>query len=324
MFWRLTALVLLLTVTNGAYSRPSSLVLEYENDVVAGDDRWYTNGVRASWIQPTSGRLHELVEDLGERTGRLAPDSSTAYGFALGQNMYTPRDITLEDPPEDDRPYAGWLYFSTGIGAVRDGELRRLLLTVGVVGPASLAERTQKEVHRLVDTDMPRGWDTQLDNEPTLMLSYERIQRLWQVSGDRAWGADVSGHFGLTLGTPYTLAGTGATLRFGQHMPDDHSPPRIQPAFPGSLQFRPAERWGWYLFLGVDGQARAHDTFLDGNLFRDSRSVPREPWVGEVMGGIAVAWRRLRLSHTLTHRTREFDGQAEGQRFGAFSLTFQW
>ena len=321
---RLTAAMLLLSLAAGLEARPQSLALEYENDVIVGKDRWYTNGVRASWVVPASGPLHDSVRGLGRRTGLLRPDSELGYGFALGQNMYTPRDITDPNPPGDDRPYAGWLYFSTGVGETHRGGLRRLLLTVGVVGPASLGEPIQKEVHRMVDTDMPRGWNTQLGNEVTVMLSLERLWRVWEATENNGWGADLSTHAGATLGTPYTLAGTGLTVRAGRHMPEDYSPPRIQPAFPGSLQFRPAQRWGWYVFFGVDGQGRAHDTFLDGNTFRDSRSVPRNPWVGELMGGLAMAWRSLRLSHTFTHRTREFDGQSEPQRFGAFSLTFQW
>ncbi len=324
--WRsgtLVTMFLLMPVTD-LRALPQSVVLEYENDVIVGEDRWYTNGVRASWVVPASGRFHDFVIDLGDQAGLLKPDSELSYGFSAGQNMYTPRDITDPDPPEGNRPYAGWLYFSTGVGETHRGGLRRLLLTLGAVGPASLGERTQKEVHRALDTDMPRGWDTQLGNEVTAMLSFERLWRVWQADGNDGWGTDLSTHAGATLGTPYTLAGTGLTVRAGHHMPKDFSPPRIQPAFPGSLQFRPAERWGWYFFFGVDGQGRAHDTFLDGNTFRDSRSVARNPWVGELMAGLALAWRDLRISHTFTHRTREFQGQDEAQRFGAFSLTLQW
>jgi hypothetical protein len=39
-------------------------------------------------------------------------------------------------------------------------------LTVGVVGPASFAEQTQKRIHEIVNADEPRGWNTQLKNEP--------------------------------------------------------------------------------------------------------------------------------------------------------------
>lgn len=302
-----------------------TLILEYENDLFAGDDRWYTNGVRATWMRTGKpGVLHDLVTLVGERSRLLDPDKAVSYSISLGQNMYTPKDISDPDPPEDDRPYAGWLNVSTGLGQLRSDSLTRVMVTVGVVGPASLADRTQKEVHRFIDTDMPRGWDTQLRNEPTLMVSAERIERLWERRGEGAWGADLNGHLGFALGTPFTLAGTGLTLRLGRYMPNDFSPPRIQPAFPGSMRFLPAERWGWYVFTGIDGQGRARDVFLDGNTYRRSRSVRREPWVGEATIGLAVANQRARLAYTHAYRTREFKGQPEDAEYGSLSLSIRW
>nr|WP_296748324.1 lipid A deacylase LpxR family protein [Thioalkalivibrio sp.] len=314
-----------LTLPGQVSAKDTTLVLEYENDLFAGDDRWYTNGVRATWMRTTRPGLHnDLVARLGDRSRLVNPGKPVSYGFSVGQNMYTPKDITDPDPPEDDRPYAGWLHLSAGLGQLRSASLTRLSVTVGVVGPASLADRTQKEVHRFVGADMPLGWDTQLRNEPTLMVGVERIERIWETRRSDGWGADFSGHLGLTLGTPFTLAGTGLTLRLGRYMPNDFSPPRIQPAFPGSMHFLPAERWGWYVFTGIDGQGRARDVFLDGNTYRSSRSVPREPWVGEVFVGLAVANQRARLAYTHAYRTREFKKQPEDAQYGSLSLSVHW
>ncbi|RLK50157.1 hypothetical protein DFR31_0046 [Alkalispirillum mobile] len=320
----LLATALLLLPGTAAADR-NTLILEYENDLFGGEDRWYTNGVRATWVRTGDpGILHSLVEWLGDHTNLVDPDKPVSYAYSLGQNMYTPKDITDPDPPEDDRPYAGWLNFSTGLGQLRSDSLTRVIVIAGMVGPASLADRTQKEVHRFIDTDMPEGWDTQLRNEFTLMVSAERNQRLWELRTDGGWGVDVNAHLGVALGTPFTLAGTGMTVRVGHHMPNDFTPPRIQPAFPGSMRFVPGERWGWYVFAGLDGQGRAYDVFLDGNTYRSSRSVDREPWVGEAMFGAAVANQRLRLAYTHAYRTREFKGQPEDADYGSLSLSIRW
>ena len=139
----------------------TTVILEYENDMFAGDDRWYTNGVRATWISTSRpGRHNDLVRLVGERSRLVDTERSVSYGFSLGQSMYTPEDITDPDPPVDDRPYGGWLHVSAGFGQLRSSSLTRLSITLGVVGPASLADRTQKEVHRLVGADKPQGWDT--------------------------------------------------------------------------------------------------------------------------------------------------------------------
>jgi hypothetical protein len=39
-----------------------------------------------------------------------------------------------------------------------------------VVGPASQAEKTQKDFHNLIGGDEPMGWDTQLPNEPVINI----------------------------------------------------------------------------------------------------------------------------------------------------------
>jgi hypothetical protein len=61
--------------------------------------------------------------------------------------------------------------------------------------------------------------------------------------------------------------------------------------------------------------------FLDGNSFRDSRSVDKEPLVGDLQFGIVLTWRDMRLSYTHALRTREFETQGEADDFGAFSLS---
>ena len=84
----------------------TTVILEYENDLFAGDDRWYTNGVRATWIRTSRpGRHNDLVKLVGERSRLVDNERSVSYGFSLGQSMYTPEDITDPDPPGDDRPY---------------------------------------------------------------------------------------------------------------------------------------------------------------------------------------------------------------------------
>lgn len=47
---------------------------------------------------------------------------------------------------------------------------------VGVLGPYSLAEQFQTQVHKWVDSEKPLGWDNQLKTEPLLNLNYNYYQ----------------------------------------------------------------------------------------------------------------------------------------------------
>ncbi len=82
----------------------------------------------------------------------------------------------------DDRPYAGWLFFNTGIAHLYEDQgnkerINGLLLSIGIVGPCSFAEQTQKAVHRAIGSEIPQGWDNQLNNELGINVSYLRKWR---------------------------------------------------------------------------------------------------------------------------------------------------
>lgn len=298
-----------------------SLVLE--NDIFYDTDRNYTNGVRAAWLSAA-----EQAPEWALRAGLLFPlfpgDSTVRTGYAIGQNMYTPEDIEIPDPPFDDQPYAGWLYGSIGLIAETGQRLDQLGLTLGIVGPASLAEQTQKLIHEITGSPKPRGWDTQLKNEPGVILSYQRSWRRFIEETSLGNTFDVTPHAGGAIGNVFTYANAGFTLRYGRRLPHDYGPPRIQPSLPGSGFFVPQDRFGWYLFAGVEGRAVARNIFLDGNTFRNSRSVDKEPLVGDLQFGFALTWSDVRLSYTHVLRTPEFKTQGDTSEFGAVSLSIRF
>lgn len=79
-----------------------------------------------------------------------------------------------------------------------------------------------------------------------------------------------------------------------------------------------------YLFAGVYGRLVAHDVFLDGNTWRDSARVRREPLVGDLQAGLAGQWDDVSFAYTYVARSSEFEGQKDAQRFGALTITRAW
>jgi lipid A 3-O-deacylase len=297
------------------------LVLEHENDLVAGNDRNYTSGVRISWITP-SARVPDLLRHAGERIPLFPARGDIKASWSVGQNMYTPRNIEAAVPDPDQRPYAGWLYVSSGLAEESGDRLDRLQLTLGVVGPASLAEQTQTAIHKFMGSPVAQGWDHQLENELTLMVSYERQLRSRIRTADEGWRIDVTPHWGGTLGTPFTFVNAGLTLRAGRDLPHDYGPPRIQPALPGSGLFTPRSEWGWYLFAGLDTRVVGWNVFLDGNTWRDSPSVDRRALVADAQIGGVLNLGRVRFTYTHVFRTPEFKQQVERDEFGAVSASW--
>ena len=228
-FKRTWLAALVLTVAGSMWSLPAlasdetetgTLSLVFENDLFYDTDRNYTNGVRASWLSGPDRTPAWALR--AARWFPLFPDGGTVRtSYAVGQNMYTPEDIALRDPPLDDRPYAGWLYGSIGLIAETGQRLDQLELSLGVVGSASLAEQTQKFIHEITDSQEPRGWDTQLENEPGVVLTYQRSWRGFVSESVSGFGFDATPHAGGALGNVFTYANAGLMLRFGQRLPLD-------------------------------------------------------------------------------------------------------
>ena len=295
-----------------------------ENDTFSGNDRFYTNGFLFAWRAPSYDPPAWLAA-LTDRPGPLFPAGGTArWGLAFGQKKFTPEDTLARDPDPRDRPYAGWLYGALTLHSYTDRAIGTLELQLGVVGPAALGEEVQNTTHDLFNIDRALGWSAQIRNEPGVNLV---LNRQWRMNG----APDAEGRrFGLvpsvaaSLGNVHTYAAAGLMLRYGTELDADFGPPRVRPVSAGSVFFQPTGRFGWYAFAGVEGRAVAHDVTLDGNSWRDSRSVEREPLVGDASVGVALVMERARLTATYTVRTREFETQPDFAQFGSLSLAFRF
>jgi lipid A 3-O-deacylase len=295
-----------------------SMVLE--NDLFTGTDRRYTNGIRFSYLktpEAKDAKYNRLVSWLPT----IAGADTVRFEYALGQSMYAPDDITIQNPPLTDRPYAGYLYGSAAVITEHGDRQESLQLTAGVVGPSSLAQPTQRMIHKLSDSPKPRGWDTQLKDEPALTITYLQRQRDVWTADFAGMNADFVPHFGGALGNVFTYANMGGTIRIGNNLPRDFGPPRVEPSFPGSGYFIPEDEFGWYLFAGVDGRAVARNIFLDGNTWHDSRSVDKNTLVGDVHVGAVTSWRGYRLTYSFIMRSKEYKLQPQGDSFGIIALS---
>jgi lipid A 3-O-deacylase len=293
-----------------------------ENDIFADSDSDYTNGIRFAWISSEENMPRWTQKIAGALP--LASGGNKRISIAAGQSMFAPEDLSRRDLVVGDQPYAGWLYGSVGMVSDTGKTLDHVMLTLGVVGPLSLAEPTQKFVHRVVDSPQPNGWDNQLKNEPGIMLTYERKWRSIYEISTFGLSADITPHAGVNLGNINTDATVGATFRLGYDLPADYGPPRIRPSLPGSDFFIPTQELGGYLFTTIGERGVARNIFLDGNTFRDSPSVDKKYFVTSLQVGAAVTYGETRLSYTQVFMTKEYDTQKHPSVFGALTLSHRF
>ena len=317
---------------------PWTFSLYFENDLFFNTDQHYTNGVKLTWISPDltsyaesnklpawSHRYIQMLPFINE------PGLKRNVAFSIGQAMYTPADTKRADLIPNDRPYAGWLYSAVAFHSKNERRLDSMEIQVGLVGPQSYAQFTQKAVHDLRGFESPEGWDNQLKNEPGLNFIYARKWRVFDIDLGNGLGGDVLALLGGSLGNIYTHANAGIETRFGLNVPLDFGESQIQPASsanaPVMAQYSRLsgfEGYSLYLFASANGRAVLRDIFLDGNTLARSHSVDKEYFVGNVAVGIGMIIYRFKLSIAEVIRTREFHDQQGAQKFASIILSFTY
>lgn len=300
------------------------LSLSFENDAIGGGtDENYTSGVRLTYFDVETD-VPEFMDKIAELVPTFDINQTTSTFFTVGQSLFTPSDITIEENQDDDRPWAAFLYGSVGLASVTDNHLDELELTLGVVGPEALGEQTQKFVHKhITNSEIPRGWNNQLKTEPGVILSWRRRWPTALTDNIGNFRFRLEPDINASIGNVYTYAGTGVTATFGPYdgrLQD--TPPRVQPGMAGTGFFDTQDnKLSWYIFGGLHGRAMARNIFLDGNTFTDSHSVDKDILVGDANAGFAFSYDDYRLSYTLNYRTKEFEGQDDPGIFGSVTLT---
>lgn len=334
---KITILSVILTMAISAFASASennfwTQSLYFENDLFGGTDQNYTNGVKLSLISPNlsphveDGKIPRKLLEIIHRIPFIkesGPEFTHKVEFSVGQNMYTPADISESELIPDDRPYSGWLYVSTSYHRKNIANdvadfMDTLEVQFGMVGPASFAEDTQKFVHNIFDRPRPMGWGNQLDNEPGLIVIFERKWLLHP--GHTGLGFDTIAHLGGALGNVSTYLNGGMEVRLGWNIPRNFGVSLIRPA--GSTRLAVEDNFSIYIFGVADGRAVLRDIFLDGNTFTESHSVDKKTINADLAGGLTVSYNKMMLTWTYILRTKEFENQQDNHNFGALSFTF--
>ncbi len=285
-------------------------------------DAYYTSGEQLGFVSGTQdvpGLLQRFANGLfGPGRQRLT--------FNLTQGIFTPWFDHLYAPLPGDRPYAGVLLGTFGLNHDTVATRTILSLGMGVVGPNALAEQVQNGWHQIIGAPPANGWGTQLRNEPAFEITVSRTWRIGLGNRKGPLAFDVLPQAMLGGGNVRVYGLAGATLRLGQGLESDFGAPRILPGLSGGDAYTWPGYAAWYVFVGADAQAVAHDITLDGNTFVPgpavgNASVRRLPGIAEMQAGFAILTRWGRVTFTNVFQTPEFAHQ-RGGLFGFSSLSF--
>jgi len=295
--------------------------LRWENDTFGGTDQFYTDGIYLSVSHTGPSWLDPAADWLPCGKGRRT------VSYDIGQAMLTPSDTQSAVPDPNDRPYAGILSVGLSLHIERSNSYHGLRFITGVVGPWSLAEETQKAVHKLVGSGEPQGWSYQLENEPVLNLVYEYRHKFRLTGPPGGWAIEALPLANGMLGNVLIQGAVGGLMRLGYNVPDDFGVTLAR----GMGQLPPPQRtrregskagWGISIHGGAMGTLVLRNITLDGNTFVDSPSVDKKYFVPVAGVGASINHRHFLASFTYVFYGREFDGQEDISEFGAISLSY--
>lgn len=248
---------------------------DYLNPLVNNDSQ-YTQGVKFNYT---------------------TQDDSESY--AIGQDIYTPGHKQEKVPRPGDRPYAGWLYgeyqYRQPAGHLVEDTFG---LKAGVVGPWSFAEQAQNTTHELMGIPTAKGWDSQLDNEPGIVVSAKRsiLSPGFQFFN---FPASVKSTVGVNLGNVDTSLLSEAIFTV------EASPKTV-------------------VFFGPSGHLIARDIFLDGSTFTESRHATKVPLVADLRLGVSTEFLGVRVTYQYILVTQQFEESNPVNAYGSVNIGWEF
>ena len=265
-----------------------------DNDFFLNYDNGYTNGFFISLYtlekekeKPSPSFLLEpLVWSIPKNESSMNVNS-----YTIGQVIITPQDLTLQTQNNNEESYAGLLFINNTYLSVSRDYADKISTIIGIIGPLSGAEQTQKIIHKMVGAKKPQGWDTQLDNEFVFEFSRARAWRTWS-SDKNYW--DIITTSELTLGTLSSSLSAGIYFRLGMNLPQSYATTLYNNTrTTNPLAIKKGE---WNIYMGTFSKYVFNDTLSSENTLEDSRYVDYKHIRVGALFGLSYAWSNYSLS----------------------------
>ena len=320
LFFYLVSVISGYLITGPAYGQehPYEIKLVTENDSYRWNlhDGYYTNGlfVRFNYLPR---RLNARIPE----GGQLAKVTSS---YEVGQMMFNPEKITDINPDQIDRPYAGYLFARKSVTFLyRSGNVLNANVSLGTIGPASLAQPAQLLIHRTFHFKRPHGWSNQVNDEVGLNAQVQYQYDFIRSSAVRKW-IDLHGTSQITLGNTFTNASVGALLQIGLFEWAAQSAMYDARVNRGRRRARkPAEL---FVYFHPQYQYQVYNATVQGGLFRHDKGpvlAPINPWVYGHETGFVFARHRWTAVVTYSLKQREASTMRHLEKYGGFSLAYR-
>lgn len=323
-----TLLLLALIATSPVMA--DTLSLSWDNDLLTGEDKGYTNGLRFSYLHEADEAdadcnlclSRQASDRLAFLPGIGAPTNQHALAFSLRQLMITPQNIETDTPQYNDLPYVGYLSGEATLWSWNATGITGYTLSAGVVGPDSLAEETQKWVHGFTGSTNPNGWSYQLGTDWVGGGQIQHAHRIFRTGDVDEFQQDMNWLVSARASNFISNAQFGLRWRFGRNLPNnflsDYAGLSSSVGMPGVLD---APGSGWSVFLGILGEWVPY-SYLEERSGR--YQYDQQPLVGHA--GVGASWHTQTLHFSVSLRTTSSQDATNKDplSFGTVSLVWRY
>lgn len=282
-------LCLLASLSAMAQHRPAEAGIVSDNDLYVStvSDKYYTAGFEFFYRYLNKASTDEVKK---------------ITDFRIGQYIFNPRTRQAADPGRIDRPFAGYLFAEAGKGYFRSRSVLKWYTQIGIVGPDSFAEETQKGIHWLFGYKRVYGWEHQIRN---------------------AWAAQLGGSYARTLSyTPNFDVNFQAEAYAGTVMSGGRigflsrirlwgalKPLHQSNLYEGALSADASSYSDheFYFYVSPNFKYQGHDATIEGSLFDNDSPVVFDvkPFLFSGEAGLKYRQNRWSISYSFLYHTKE-------------------
>jgi len=226
--------------------------IHYENDFFTDDDKYYSQGISAEFVDP-------IFNDFFFHKILLTGKDLRQNGIALEHNGFTPTTINSDSILYGDRPYAATLTGRVFSMSYHPGLRARITssFSFGVIGPAAGGKAMQSTIHQWIDDDQPLGWQYQIQNDIVLNYNASLEKNLLQIPDRLILNGLVAGQ----LGTLNTKLSTGLVLVVGKVNA------RLTTMLGGKSQYEGKRKFSFHGYVQPLVNLVGYDATLQGGMF---------------------------------------------------------
>ncbi|MCC5814402.1 MAG: lipid A deacylase LpxR family protein [Leptospira sp.] len=305
--------LLMVFVFPSLLSSESQIRFITENDGYGGfADHYYTNGARlefnttaeeGNWNRAIFGGWNSIFATTNDDTKYL-------MGFSLGQEFYTPTNISKADISFGDRPYASRVYAGNSLTTWTENTAVTTELELGMIGPSVGGKTAQKNFHNYIGSPIPQGWDTQIPDSYSVGLRTD-IRKFHH----RFFGTQ----YNLNVGNIHVDASFGMIFRLGNV--DRRPGPGSSVLQPGQPILKDSEKGYWYFYVNPGVTVKGHDATIQGAMGSDRKFTngSRDSQFSDVDGFLQNPTVEGGYQELLYRRLVEDNGRNSFERFIIFN-----